>query len=211
MPKNYQQAQECQCDTINNMANGKKLFWLSFIGGIAVVAAIFGFLYLKQSSKIEGLAKLFPDWVLVEGKATNFTARFPKNPEYITQELPIQDLNETVKQEVFSLENENLAYFVSASKYPVSIPGEEEDNLRMSLDGILGTVTEGKVLSSKIGSSLVGKKFLDFEIQNSADNTFFKGRLFIDGDKLFQITFSYGENSYNDNAYSYFINSFKVK
>lgn len=193
------------------MANSKKLFWLSFIGGIAVVAAIAGFLYFKQSSKIEGLAKLFPDWVLVEGKVTNFTARFPANPEYITQELPIQGLNEAVKQEIFSLENENLAYFISASKYPLSIPGEEEDNLRASLEGMLSTVPGGKILFSKIGSSLAGKKFLDFEIQNSADNTFFKGRLFINGDKLFQVTFSYGENSYNDDAYSYFINSFKVK
>ena len=193
------------------MRNSKLLFWGSFAGALVVVALIVIALNVFQENRMAKLEKMFSNWVSVEGNIAPFEAKFPQEPEYASQEIPIPDSEGVIQQEIFVAGSEDMSFFVSPAVYPVALEGEEEALLRQSLQGMVQTFSQGEILSSKYAVSLSGSNYLEFEIRNIEDDTYVKGRLFISSQALYQAYATYGASSYNDNEYTYFVNSLVIQ
>lgn len=194
-----------------NMKKTRILFWGSFLGGIALVGLIVLILSISQGNRMEKLEKMFPNWVSAEGTIASFQAKFPQEPEYASQEIPFTDSEGSIQQEIFVSGSENMSYFVSSAVYPVPLEGEEEALLRQSLGGMVQTFTEGEVISSNYVVPLSGPNYLEFEIHNIADDVFVRGRLFTASQALYQVYATYSKPAYNDDEYTYFVNSFAIQ
>lgn len=193
------------------MKNPKLLYWGSFFGAIAVVLIIAGVLYLKGENRMAELDKLYTSWKTVEGKIVGFQARFPGESEYAAQDLPIADSGEAVKQEIYVGGDENMSFFVSATLYPAEVTGKEEENLRQALGGVVKAIPSGEIISSKYEVPFSGSNYLEYKIHSAANNTSYKGRMFLSSRALYQVYTSYQEVAYDDDKYTYFTNSFQTK
>lgn len=194
------------------MKNQRKIFWISFVAGIIIVTGVVSFAYFKESRRIGELTKMFPDWVKVEGKISSFSAFFPKEPKYVTQDIPVPNSNGAVHQELFALEvDKDTAFFVAGTIYPSAISGNAEENLRSSLDGMLNTVPKGQIVSSKFVRPIFGKDFLEFEIYGPTTDIYFKGRLYVSGNMLYQTNATFKKELYNKDVFDYFVKSFQIK
>lgn len=193
------------------MQNSRLLFWGSFGGAIVVVVIIVGFLFLKDSNRMADLEKKYPDWKTVEGGINSFEARIPGEPEYASQELPIADSDQKIQQEIYVSGDENMSYFLSATLYPEEITGDEEENLRQALDGIVQAVSGGEVVFSSYKVPLSGANYLEYKITSADRSTSYKGRILLSSSSLYQVYVSYAESAYDDDKYTYFTNSFQVK
>lgn len=189
----------------------KKIFWFSFLGGIVIAIAIAGILYFKDANRMSKLEKMYGGWVIAEGKVAKFQARFPKEPEYAAQDLPIPNSGNKLKQEIYAGGDDEISYFVSATLYPAEIPGNEEKNLRQALDGMARAVPGGEIVSSGYHAPFSGANYLEYKIHSVQNNTSYKGRMVLSAKALYQAYISYQELAYNDDAYTYFANSFLIK
>lgn len=193
------------------MKNPKLLFWGSFLGAIAIVLIIAGIFYFKDKSGMAELEKVYADWKTVEGQITKFQARFPGEPEYTAQDSPIPDLDQKIQQEVFVGEDDEMSYFISAVLYPSEILGNEEENLRQALDGVVKVIPEGEIIASEFKVPFLGKNYLEYKIHSSEDNIFYEGRMFLTSNSLYQVYVSYPETTFNNDKFTYFANSFEIK
>lgn len=193
------------------MIYSKKFFWVSFLGGIAIAAAIAGVLYLKDANRMSKLEKAYAGWVIAEGKVTSFQARFPKEPEYAAQDLPIPNSGEKLQQEIYVGGDDELSYFVSATLYPAEVAGDEEKNLRGALDGMVRAIPGGEIVSSRYEVPFSGANYLEYKLHSTQNNTSYKGRMFLSSRSLYQTYVLYKELAYNDDKYTYFVNSFQIK
>ena len=193
------------------MKKTKILFWGSFLGGIVLVGLIVLILNISQGNRMEKLEKMFPNLVSAEGTIASFQAKFPQEPEYASQEIPLADSEGSIQQEIFVSGSENMSYFVSSAVSPVPLESEEEALLRQSLGGMVQTFTEGEVISSNYVIPLSGANYLEFEIHNIADDVFVRGRLFTASQALYQVYATYSKPAYNDDEYTYFVNSFAIQ
>lgn len=193
------------------MKNQKMLFWGSFLGAIIVVLIIAGVFYLKDANRMAKLEKIYTNWKTVEGKITNFQARFPDEPEYAAQDLPIADSDQKLQQEMYVGGDNDISYFVSATLYPAKVTGNEEENLKQALEGMVGVIPDGEIVSSSYKVPFAGANYLEYKIHSAQNDISYKGRMFLSSDSLHQIYISYKEIAYDDDKYTYFVNSFKVK
>ena len=176
---------------------------------IAIVIA--GALYFKDAQRMNKLEKIYAEWVTVEGKITSFQARFPKEPEYAAQDLPIPDTDQMMKQEIYVSGDDAMSYFVSTTLYPSELSGGEEENLKKAFDGMVQAVPGGEIIFSRFEVPFSGSNYLEYKIHSPTNNTSYKGRMFLSTKGLYQVYVSYQESAYNDDAYTYFVNSFQVK
>lgn len=193
------------------MKNQKVLYLGSFFGAIAVVLIIAGVLYLKDANKMAKLGKTYADWKIVEGQTNPFQARFPGDPEYASQELPIPDSDQIMKQEIFVSGDDTMSYFISATLYPAEVTGDEEENLRTALEGVAGAIPEGEVVTAEFKVPFLGGNYLEYKIHSLENNTSYQGRMFLSTNSLYQVYVSYPEIGYNDDKYTYFAKSFEIK
>jgi len=193
------------------MKNPKLLMWGGFFGAIIVVLIIVWVVYLKDENKMAELGKTYASWTVAEGKLTQFQARFPKEPEYASQDLPIPDSDQVMRQEIYVGGDDDMSYFVSATLYPAEISGDEEANLRQALDGMAKSIPEGEIISSSYTVPVSGANYLEYKIHSNANNLSFKGRLFLSARSLYQVYVSFPEAAYSEDKYTFFANSFEVK
>ncbi|MDP3710843.1 MAG: hypothetical protein Q8R29_03960 [bacterium] len=193
------------------MKNQKLLIWGSFFGAIAVVLIIMSVLYWKDANRIAKLEKIYADWKIVEGKITNFQASFPGKPEYATQDLPISDSGQTMRQEIYVGEDGGTSYFVSATSYPAEVTGKEEENLQQALDGIVKAIPGGEIVFSNYKVPFLGANYLEYKIHSAENTISYKGRILFSLNSLYQVYVSYKEVDYDDDAYTYFANSLQIK
>ncbi|QQG45169.1 MAG: hypothetical protein HYW89_04190 [Candidatus Sungiibacteriota bacterium] len=190
------------------MKNQKLIIWGSFFGGIAVALIIAGVFYLKDANMMAKLGEVYADWQTVTGQISALTARLPGELEYITQDLPIPDSVQVMRQEVYVGSDGVMSYFVSATLYPSEVTGDEEENLRQALGGIVKAVPDGVEVFSNYKAPFSGANFLEYKIYAPPTNNAYQGRLFLTSNVLYQVYTSYAEENYNDDAYTYFTNSF---
>lgn len=190
----------------------KKLFWGGFAGAIVVVIAIIVFVSLRSDSRMRELGEFYANWPVAQGKINNFTARFPQEPEYQSQELPIPDSDQSLKQEIFVGNSDRMSFFIAGTLYPSALTGDAETNLRTALDGMTNAIPDVQVVSSKFVVPFnQPHDYLEFEIKNSRNNTQYKGRIFAVDSALYQVYVTYPEAAYDDNEYTYFVNSFTIQ
>ncbi|OGZ08781.1 MAG: hypothetical protein A3D65_03210 [Candidatus Lloydbacteria bacterium RIFCSPHIGHO2_02_FULL_50_13] len=186
----------------------KAFFLISFFSGIAVVLIIVGVFYLKDANKMAQLGEVYADWQVVTGQISAFTARLPGETEYATQDFPLQDSEQVMRQEMYVGSDSVLSYFVSATLYPSEISGDEEGNLREAIKGSVQAVPDGLEVFANYKVPFRGANFLEYKIYSPPTNTAYQGRAFLVGNTLYQIYASFEEEDYNDDAYTYFANSF---
>ena len=190
--------------------NQKKLFYGGFIGTLAIVVIILGVFYFKGENRMAELGKVYSSWVDATGTISGFHARFPKEPEYATQDLPIEDSGEVIKQELFVGGSEQMSFFISSSRYPSDVDSSEE-NMRQALAGMVDAIPDGEIISSRYTVPFSGANYLEYKIHRTENNISYKGRIFLSSRALYQIYASYQELAYNDDEYTYFVNSFRIK
>lgn len=193
------------------MRNPRLLFWGSFVGSILIVLAIVVFFSLQNSSRMSELSEVYADWSLVLGKVSPFEARLPKAPEYASEDLPIPGTEQKIRQEMYVSGSDDASYFVTATLYPEEVTGDEEENLTAALDGMMEAIPGAQVLSSHYTVPFSGSNYLEFESRNPANDTHYKGRLYLADRSLYQVYLSYPTASYNDDEYTYFVNSLTIK
>ena len=196
--------------TSDYMKNPRLLFWGSFIGAIVIVVAVVALYSLQDSKRVSGLSEFYAHWPAVEGKVNAFEARFPAEPEYASENLPIPDSQQKIQQEIFVAGSKDMSYFVATSLYPEELTGDEEESLKTALNGMMQTIPGTQMLSSQYIVPFSGNNYLEFEFLNPDADTHFKGRVYLVGKSLYQIYTSYPKASYNDNEYTYFVNSFRI-
>lgn len=188
------------------------LFWLSFGGTIVIIAAVAGIVALRGSNKTKELSDFYSNWKTVEGKVGSFTAKFPNQPEYASQDLPIPNSKQVLKQEIFVGNSNKMSFFATATKYPIEPKGDLETLLRASLDGVAKSIPEVQSVSGKFTVPLREPyNYLAFEIRSGQNATNYKGRIYLVGDTLYQIYATYPEGSYQDNEFANFENSFVIE
>lgn len=192
------------------MKNPKLLILVSFFGAIAVVLIIAGALYWKDANRIAKLGQTYADWKTVEGQISRFQAKLPGNPEYASKDLPIPDSEQVMKQELYVSGDDITSYYISATLYPAEVMGDEEENLRQALDGIVKAVPDGLEVFANYKVPFRGANFLEYKIYSPPTNTAYQGRLFLTSNTLYQVYISYTEENYNDDVYTYFENSFSL-
>ena len=190
--------------------NPKLLFLGSFVGAIAVIIVVVAVMHARDQNRIANLAKLFTDWQTVAGKISRFEARMPGQPEYASQDLPLADPGQTMRQEMYVGGDTHMSYFVSATQYPSEVTGDEEQNLRASLGGMVNAISGGKIISSSYHVPFSGANYLEFEAYGTGNgnSASYKGRILLDAQSLYEAYVTYPKDSYSDAAYTYFVNSF---
>jgi len=186
----------------------KKFILISFSAGIALALIIAGIIYLKDANKMSKLKEIYADWQTVTGQVNAFTARLPGEPEYAEQNLPLPDSNQFLRQEIYVGSDGVMAYFVSATLYPSEISGDEEENLREAIAGSIQAIPDGLEVFANYKVPFRGANFLEYKIHSSSSNISYQGRAFLTDNILYQIYVSFAEEDYNDDAYTYFANSF---
>ena len=192
----------------------KKIFWVSFIGAIVLVGIVIALVVSRDSKKTDELTAKFPSWVSVTGTTASFTAKFPSQPETQVQDLPVPNSDQILKQEVFATESDvGMSYTLAVIVYPATMGGDEEENLKTALQGMVTGLPSGAVLaSSRMRTDSFGNnKALEFVIDGPS-SVHIKGQLRLGGNALYQIMVNYLDSAgLNDDAYTYFIDSFIVQ
>ena len=183
----------------------------SFFGSIGAVVILVGIFYFVKQNRLSKLEEKYSNWVVAQGKILPFSARFPLEAQYDSGDVPIPDATKILRRELFVSVSDSTTYLISASLYPSEIPGKEEENLSVSLDGILNAVPESQLVSSKYEVPFSGSNFLEYKIFSKETNTYYKGRLYLTKNALYQIQVYYTEGNYDDDAYTYFANSFSFE
>ncbi len=194
-----------------NIKNPRLLFLGGFLGALAIIAIVVIALNVAQGNRMAKLEKMFAHWVPVQGNIAPFAAKFPQQPEYATQEIPIADSEQVVRQEIFVGGSDSMSFFASSAVYPADLEGGEEDLLSQSLNGMVQTFTEGKIISSEYVVPFSGPNYLEFELHNVSDDVYVKGRLYAAPRALYQIYATYEQPSYNDDEYTYLVSSFSLE
>lgn len=186
-----------------------KLYY-GIVAGVAILVIIGVVAYNQmQQSEYEKLSQKFQDWVEVKGTVLLYSTRFPKQPETGVQDIPVPNSDITIKQEMFSSSiPDAMNYIMIATSYPSEIPGDVEENLRSSLNGMLSSSPESKLVSSRLVVPVSGPKAMEYEILQPNGRTL-KGRLILDKIALYNISVDYAAGAYDNDAYSYFVNSFR--
>lgn len=193
------------------MKNQKILVLISFFGAIGVALIVAGVLYLKDVNRMAKLEKLYTDWILVKGEITSFKVRFPGGPEYAAQDLPIPNSDQIVKQEIYVSGDDDISYFVSATLYPAEVTGDEEENLRKALDGVVKAIPGGEIVIVEFKVPFSGRNYLEYKLHSLENNISYQGRMFLTADSLYQAYVSFPDIGYNDDKYTYFVNSFEIQ
>lgn len=200
--------------TINAIFMTMKIYYGVFIGTIIVVLAGVMIFSRVEQGKIDELAQKFPDWIAVQGDLAPFEAFFPQEPQIEEFEQPIPDSDLVIKQKVYVAEVVlDMTYALSVAAYPSSLGGETEENLRDSLNGMVASLPDGELVSSRMIVPVSGEKSLEYLIHRKEVGPYLKGRLMLKNQNtLYQYWVSYlDESHYNDDAYTYFVNSFHSK
>lgn len=188
--------------------NNKKLFWGGFFGAIALFVIVVAFIQIRNQNRMKNLAEFFSDWSTVSGKITQFEARMPGEPEYASQDLPLEGSDKALQQEIYVSGEKAMSYFISATHYPFDVEGEEEQNLRLSLDGVIKAMEGGELVSAVYKVPFRGANYLEFEAKSSQNSTLYKGRIYLVDRSLYQVYVSAPQDGYNDAAYTFFTYSF---
>lgn len=189
----------------------RKFFWLSCGGAIVLAAIVIAFVASRDNKKADELAMKFPSWVSVSGTTATFTAKFPTQPQRQTQDLPVPNSDQILRQEVFSVESDTgISYTLFAIVYPIAMGGDEDGNLQTALQGMVKSLPSGATLtSSRMRTDSFGNnKALEFVIDGPS-SPHMKGQLRLNGNTLYQIMVNYIDAAvFSDDAYAYFISSF---
>lgn len=186
-----------------------KLYYAIFGGTILLVISGIIIYSQIQEGEMEKLSQKFPDWIVVRGGAAPFRALFPREPRTEESETPVPNSDIVLKQKVYVAEVPlDMTYALSTVVYPSSVGGDLEENLRDSLNGMMPTLPDGELMSSRMVVPLSGEKSLEFLIHRKEMNSYLKGRLLLKDAVLYQYWVTYGEDRYQEDAYTYFVNSF---
>lgn len=188
-----------------------KLHYTIF-GGIVILAIAGVFIYFRiiPRMEMEKLSKEFPDWVVVQGDLAPFQALFPREPQIGESNIPFPDSDIILKQKLYVAEVPmGMTYVLSAVVYPSPVGGELEENLRGSLGGMLTTLPGAELTSSRMVTPPSGEKSLEFLIYRKEVKSHMKGRLTLKDAVLYQYWVAYEEGRYLENAYAYFVSSFR--
>jgi len=178
----------------------KKLIYGGIIVGLLLAGAIVFIVNSQQTRQLNALEDKFPGWTQISGKLMSFRARFPNEPTYATQDLPVPDSEVILKQELYTTEDNGSVYTISAMVYPSDIQGDEAENLRTALNGMVQAARGATLVSQEMHSTPTGKNYLEFTIKK--EDHFFKGRLFVSTRTLVQAFVEYSEQSFDNDAYA---------
>lgn len=191
--------------------NARKLYLLGILVGLAVAGGLALIIRNRSGVPAPALdAGLFAAWVEVAPENGLFSARLPSAPQESHNSFPVPDSTETVVQDIYTVKDEQgNVYFISAAVYPVAFdPAKNEEALRGALDGMVGALPGGTLLSSQL-LDFKGQTSLDFVIQD-ANKILHQGKLLIKGRILYQAFVSYEEGALEEEEYYYFLESFNL-
>ncbi len=183
-----------------------KYIYGGIIVGLVIAGVAIFFTTSREAQELKSLAAQFPNWVQVSGTLAPFDVRFPKEPKYVSQDLPVPNSNIILKQEVYSLDDEGSRYTVGAVVYPSDISGDVGDNLHDALEGMVKSIPGAVLVKEERQSTNTGTPYVEFSIKEN--EMLYKGRLRMMPRTLLQIIMESSEKSFNHDVYSYFVAAF---
>ncbi|ACE06665.1 hypothetical protein Aasi_1361 [Candidatus Amoebophilus asiaticus 5a2] len=178
------------------------------IGGLYCVVLLKAKLEVPKKPSSMAFTQSLTTWKTFQPASKAFEIKFPTQPSYEKEELPIEDTKLKIKYECYeSTTDQGVNYSVSHMNYPADVELTEFD-LNNFIEDIVQSSSSNKLLNSV--ESYVGKhKAVDFLIQNRF--VYMRGRVILVGQTKYLLMSSYAEESYNEEQYKNFINSFSLK
>ena len=141
----------------------------------------------------------------------HFAASFPIYPTKEDDSAQYAAGGKILKFVNYSAEGSTYYYIIAVGEYSQSVDvSNPKQNLEGSLNGIVASTAGNKVISSNY-ATFDNYQAMNFEIQNSANNAFLKGRLILAGSRLYEIEAAYSDSkTYSETDYNKFLNSFTI-
>ena len=152
--------------------------------------------------------KINSEWTEVAPLSGGFKALMPNKPEVENNEQKMPNSDKLIKQALYSSSVGGSYYTISAADYPITneIPNMK-DYLDRVVKGIVATDIN-YVLASNESMQFNGFTSTKYLIKNNSNEVYVKGILFMNGNRQYQIIYTY--TSYNEADYNKFINSFQL-
>lgn len=185
----------------------KRLLSLILVVVFAVITAGCGDKPGEQTSEQTGRepADTWTDYVSREG---GFTVRVPKPPSYQTSEASTAVGSITVH--TFVIEHGQMVYAVMYNDIPGNLPDVPEA-LADGRDGTLATAGEGAELVYEKDISIDGNPGLEFRINVPDPAGVYTARMYVVGDRLYQVLAMSPAGVNADEAVFKFLDSFELR
>ena len=133
---------------------------------------------------------------------------FPSTPHHMKEDLKMEQDNASIQYDAYvSMGHPKQVYMMLIAKYPMAIDeSRSEASLESFLSGIMGKGNKELVFADFV--EVEGHKGVEFFIQEQSK--LFKGRILIADNKLYLIAVEAEENSYMEDLYHRFIQSFHL-
>ncbi len=190
----------------------KLVFLLSVL--VPIVLVVFGIALFSSSreKRLQELNAKFSGWVAKTGTITPFQANFPGQPQVKSDTLTVGD-GATAKQEVLSFQADTQdAYIVQAIVYSKEVEPKGRDTQAEYLQALLDDTVKrikGEMISRRIGDVYGQNREASFVIYQPVEKRYYKGKLFVRGNTLYQVWTVTLSKDYTDQD-TYFVDSFKV-
>ena len=137
-----------------------------------------------------------------------FKVKFPIHPKYEKTELPIDGTNLSTHYEGYeSIDSQGAIYSVSCITYPSEIAINKIEPEKF-VEDIVQSSSSNKLISSQ--NTQVGKyNAIDYLVQSRVG--YMKGRIVLVGQIKYLLMVSYQEESYKEEDYRRFIDSFSLE
>lgn len=137
-----------------------------------------------------------------------FTVKLPTTPESSTETQESGSIS--VKTTIYISEVSNtIAYLVGVYQFtPVQTINNPDTVLKESLNGVVASHADNKLVSSKFGY-FGAYRSLDFTITQGT--IYLKGKLIVTKDTEYSLLHTYVAETYNQTDYDTFISSFKIR
>lgn len=177
-----------------------------FIALLSIVVVNYYFYPSSSVSKIYPIAtyssnEQYSSWQLVQYSDDKFQVEFPGIP---TIEKKYQD--STNINHYFIVDSNNRFYNIVVSHYENGLDDNAINNISQTL---LGSYPESKIIESNL-VSVGGYQGIEYLMQHS-ENLFQKGiSVIVNNNVLYRVTYNYENDSYSQDDYIHFINSFTI-
>ena len=193
--------------------NPIKLYLAGLVIGLIGAGIIIGTVQLSKPSSDNSFTldkTKFASWQTVTTKTGLVSARFPTAPTQQNITVPINDSDYSMNQETYtSQDGDGVTYFLSIASYPEPFDIEKSNLiLQTSLEGMLKAVTGNQLVESSY-ETYKNTPSVEFLIQN--DTLYYRGKLFLKDNTLYQAFVSYTDAALHNDAYVYFLDSITTK